>query len=247
MTYRFGKLPVKGDYRIPRLQHYLLANLADPPEAHSVLDTLDLGPGDAVIHSLFPLHGNDRLQNAAVAAVAHAITAATLHRGAPIHVPSREVVERYLHLTGCSDQGLALTTVLNSFKLIFAGNGHGIRSFLSVDVSNLRQVRLAIQLFGGLCCGFQVTADCIEAFEAREPWRPGRVIDEGHAACVIAYDPLGVQLISWGRAQRATWDWWRECVDEAYVLLPVVLPLGTQAGLDWQQFAIDRDRFDNDK
>jgi hypothetical protein len=29
-----------------------------------------------------------------------------------------------------------------------------------------------------------------------------------------------VTVLTWGNTQQATWDWWDECVDEAYAILP---------------------------
>lgn len=27
-------------------------------------------------------------------------------------------------------------------------------------------------------------------------------------------------MLTWGATQRASWEWWDECVDEAYAILP---------------------------
>ena len=51
------------------------------------------------------------------------------------------------------------------------------------------------------------------------PWTPGPLTNDGHAVYAAGYDEEGVTVLTWGATQRATWDWWGECVDEAYAIL----------------------------
>ena len=74
MTLRFGKLPMKGDYHIPRFQHYLLSQQATPPLRYFALDAIPRPWPTVTVADLFPVHGNDRMQNCTVVALAHAIT-----------------------------------------------------------------------------------------------------------------------------------------------------------------------------
>jgi len=68
--------------------------------------------------------------------------------------------------------------------------------------------------------GFQVQQNCLEEFQARKPWVPGRLTKHGHAVYAVEYDHEGVTVLTWGDIQRATWAWWDECVDEAYAIIP---------------------------
>ena len=41
----------------------------------------------------------------------------------------------------------------------------------------------------------------------------------GHAVPVVAYDPRGLTVITWGKALRMTWGFWQAYCDEAYGIL----------------------------
>jgi hypothetical protein len=87
-------------------------------------------------------------------------------------------------------------------------------------VKNHTHIQQAIRLFGGVYLGFQVQQNCIQEFDARQPWTPGPLTQDGHAVFAVAYDAAGVTVLTWGNTQKATWAWWDECVDEAYAILP---------------------------
>lgn len=74
--------------------------------------------------------------------------------------------------------------------------------------------------FGAHNCGFQVQEKCLEEFKNRTPWKPGKLLNSGHAVFITGYDKEGLNILTWGNTQRATWGWWDWCVDEAYVVLP---------------------------
>src|SRR5262249_53122564 len=121
-------------------------------------------------------------------------------------------------LTGGPDTGLNELDVLNYWRKHPAA-GDTIRAYVSVDPKNHTHVEQAIELFGGVYLGFQVQENCIQEFEARQPWTPGKLTQDGHAVFAGAYDQWGVTVLTWGNTQQATWAWWDECVDEAYALL----------------------------
>jgi hypothetical protein len=99
-------------------------------------------------------------------------------------------------------------------------DGDKILAFASIDPKNHTHVEQAIHLFGGVYLGFQVQQNCIQEFEARQPWAPGPLTNDGHAVFAVGYDAHGVTVLTWGNTQQATWAWWDECVDEAYAILP---------------------------
>jgi len=92
--------------------------------------------------------------------------------------------------------------------------------YVSVDRKNHTHVQHAIQLFGGVYLGFQVQQNCIQEFDALQPWTPGPLTINGHAVFAVAYDSSCVTVLTWGNTQKATWTWWDECVDEAYAIIP---------------------------
>jgi len=218
-AYRFGKHPAKHDYRTLRLKNYLTSALAPPPTSYDVLATVyqKLKTNEPAV--LFPLDGNDTLGDCAIAAVAHAIT--TYHGlvGTRKIMSQPAVIKLYYHLTGGLDSGLAGLDVMNYWRQSSVA-GDKILAYVSIDPRNHTHLQQAVQLFGGVWTGFQVQQNCQEEFQARQPWVPAPLTNDGHAVYTAAYDSAGVTVLTWGNTQKATWAWWDECVDEAYAILP---------------------------
>jgi hypothetical protein len=129
------------------------------------------------------------------------------------------VVKLYLHLTGGVDSGLNELDVLNYWHSHAVSNDK-ILAYVAVDPKNHTHVQQAIQLFGGVYLGFQVPHNCLDEFNARKPWTPGPLTNDGHAVFAYGYDQSFVNVLTWGNTQPGTWAWWDECVDEAYAILP---------------------------
>lgn len=218
-SYRFGKHPPKLDYRTLRFKTYLTPALPPAPPSYDVLSTRvypALKTHDPA--SIFPMDANDRLGDCTIAALAHADTVFEAMVGDRDIWPETSVVKLYEKLTGGQDTGLNMLDVLNYWHKHKAA-GDKIRAFVSIDPKNHGHVKQAIHLFGGVYLGFQVQKNCIQEFEARQPWTPAALTNEGHAVFAVGYDHSGVTVLTWGSTQRGTWDWWNECVDEAYALL----------------------------
>lgn len=218
-TYRFGKHPPKRDYRTLRFKDYLTSKLAPPPASYSALPRVYDGVGVRDPTVLFPLDGNDTLGDCTIAALAHAVTTYRALVDAKDIMSKQAVVKLYMHLTGGIDSGLNELDVLNYWRKHSVAKDK-ILGYASIDPKNHTHIQQAIQLFGGVYLGFQVQQNCLEEFNARKPWTPAPLTNDGHAVFAIAYDQNGVTVLTWGNTQQATWAWWDECVDEAYAILP---------------------------
>jgi len=218
-SYRFGKHPPKQDYRTLCLKNYLTAALAPPPVSLDVLTRVYQKLNSSDPAKLFPIDGNDTLGDCTIAALAHAITTYCGLVGKRDIMSRPDVVKVYMHLTGGVDSGLNELDVLNYWQSQTVA-GNKILAFASIDPKNHTHVQQAIQLFGGVYLGFRVQQNCIQEFDARQPWTPGPLTQDGHAVFAVAYDSTGVTVLTWGNTQKATWAWWDECVDEAYAILP---------------------------
>ncbi len=218
-TYRFGKHPPKVDYRTLRFKNYLAPAIAPPPASDNVLDRVyaKLKVNDPT--KLFPMDGNDTLGDCTIAALAHAETTFRGMLGKEKIMPKQAVVKLYMHLTGGVDSGLNELDVLNYWRH-HSVSGDEIITYASIDPKNHNNIKQAIHLFGGVYLGFQVQQNCIQEFDARKPWTPGPLTNDGHAVFAVAYDQHGVTVLTWGNTQQGTWAWWDECVDEAYAILP---------------------------
>jgi hypothetical protein len=224
--YRFGKHPPKVDYRTLRLTSYLTSALPAPPACWNVLAGVyaNLKINDPT--KLFPMDGNDTMGDCTIAAAAHAITTYRGLVGSKTIMSKAAVKKLYYHLSGGVDSGLPELDVLNHWRAT-AIDGDKILAYVSVDPKNHTHVQQAIKLFGGVYLGFQVQQNCIQEFDAHQPWTPGPLTQDGHAVFAVAYDQNGVTVLTWGNTQEATWAWWDECVDEAYAILP---PEAAKAG-----------------
>jgi hypothetical protein len=238
-NHRFGKHPPKFDYRTLRFKNYLMAAIVPPPPSCNVLTGIytKLKTNDPT--NLFPMDGNDSLGDCTIAALAHAETVYNGLLGTQKITPKQEVVKLYMHLTGGVDSGLNELDVLNYWRQNPV-SGDEIITYVSIGPKDHAHVQQAINLFGGVYLGFQVQQNCLEQFDAHQPWTPGPLTNDGHAVYATGYDPNGVTVLTWGNTQQATWAWWDECVDEAYAILPAQAKQPRFApGFDFAQLQAD--------
>ena len=218
-SFRFGKHAPKNDYRTLLLKNYITPKLAAPPASYDVLAEVYSKLKISDPTKLFPMDGNDTLGDCTIAALAHAITVYNGLTGKKKIAAQADVTKLYMHLTHGVDSGLNELDVLNYWQSNPA-LGDQILAYAKIDVKNHTHVQQAIELFGGVYLGFQVQENCIQEFNARKPWTPGPLTNDGHAVYAVAYDNKGVTVLTWGNTQQGTWAWWNECVDEAYAILP---------------------------
>jgi hypothetical protein len=217
-AFRFGKHPAKNDYRTLRFKNYA-ATLAAPPESYNVLDQVGKNLDAQNLSTIFPMDGNDVYGDCTIAALAHATT---VFEGlvSKRNVMSTTSVEKlYFKLSGGVDSGLQELDVLNYWRTHKVAHD-SLDAFVKIDRTDHTRIKQAIKEFGGVYLGFQVQQDAQADFQARRPWTPGPLTRDGHAVYAVAYDAQKVTVLTWGSTQDATWDWWDECVDEAYALLP---------------------------
>jgi len=227
-NYRFGKHPPKIDYRTLKLKNYLKSSLAAPPPSYDVLADVYKKLKVSNPASLFPMDGNDSLGDCTIAALAHAETVYNGMVGKKKIIAQQDVIKLYMHLTHGVDSGLNELDVLN-FWQSNGVDGDRIMAFVAIDSKNHVHIQQAINLFGGVYLGFQVQQNAIQDFDARKPWTPGPLTNDGHAVYAVGYDATGVMVLTWGNTQQGTWAWWDECVDEAYAILP---PQAKQSDFD---------------
>jgi hypothetical protein len=219
MNAKFGKLAPKKSYKTLLFKNYVEPALAPPPAIFDILTKVKAETGYS-IEKLFPMDGNDRYGCCTIAAQAHCVTIYNGMIGLRKVWSVDDVTGVYFELTGGPgiDTGLNELDVLNYWR---KRSKDKILGFASVDVHNINHIKQAISLFGGVYIGFQVPDNCMQEFDAHQPWTPGKLTMDGHAVYVTSYDDKGVTVLTWGTTQLATWDWWNECVDEAYAILPV--------------------------
>ena len=215
---KFGKAPAFHDPRTLKFSNYIKAGLPPPPEKYSSLDRIIPVVGTSNPAKIFPMDGNDRYGDCVIAAVAHMITNFHGLVGRKSIPSEQEVVKTYLDWTKGEDSGCVMFSVAKAWTKAHFFNDK-IDAFVSLHRADPLDVKRAVVWYGGIFLGFNVQAAAISDFEANRPWTPGPA-EGGHGVVIIGYDEKYLHVLTWGGIARATWDWWNEMVDEAYVLLP---------------------------
>ena len=217
-AYRLGKLPARRDPRTLRLARYL--DTAALPPAPDAWDEAT-GVGD------WPMYANDRVGDCTCAAAGHMIEAWThAGRGHTVTIAERDVLRAFDAVklvdptTGA--EGAVELDVLNLWRKHGIGR-HRILAYAKIDRADHELVRQASVVFGGAYIGLQLplTAQRQSVWQwtgrLRGPARPGSW--GGHAVDVVAYDDETLTVVTWGRLQRLTWEFWNRYCDEAYAVL----------------------------
>lgn len=213
-----GKGPPRHDPRTLKLASYVsMRDLPAPPPAvnwHSCLASI-------------PMLGNDRMGNCTVAAQAHLIQAWTANNGVEFCPPESDVVATYKAVTGYADtpdtdRGGNMLDMLNNWRKVGL-SGHKIVAYLKLDTRDYLEMKIAINLFGGLYigCALPKTTDRpgdwiapVRLIGDAQPYSRG-----GHAMYLAGYDRSWVTFVTWNQRQRATWRWVYDYADEAYAVL----------------------------
>jgi hypothetical protein len=219
--YRLGRKAKVTDSRTLALKDYL--TLPAIPESRDWTNGV----------TSWEMLGNDTLGDCTCAAVGHAVQVWTLNASTEFPVTTAEVINIYEKWCGyspnnpASDQGGIPLNVLKDWKTQ-GFVGHDITAFVSVDPSNLQEVRAAIDLFGGVYIGLELP---IVSQTQTNTWYlvPGGGPNTepgswgGHCVFVPAYEPTQFKCITWGKNMNITNGFWNKYVDEAYAVL----------GVDW--------------
>lgn len=179
---------------------------------------------------------NDSLGCCTIAALGHAVQCWTANCGPEITVSDAAIAAYYELWDGyvpgepSTDQGGVEIDVLNDWR---QSDFAGVKLLAYADPSplNVFHVKQAVSLFGGVYIGLalprsaqgQALWDAVEG----EDGIPGTW--GGHAVYVVAYDAVGLTVVTWGALQKMTWAFWAKYCDEAHALLS---NLWTPAGVD---------------
>lgn len=252
MNGALGRVPSRKDPRTLRLANYGTNGMlpASPPAR-------SWGTG-----LTFPLYANDRIGDCAIASAAHLgiawlaakrATDAMIDR-APLDeaavVSAYRAVSGYNPMDPSTDVGCQMIDVLRYWRKHGIGDDK-ITAFAAVDPDRRDHIAACVNLFGGCYIG----ADLPTASQDDPVWRAPSIEDRGrpewragswggHAMAIVGYDRASVQLVTWGRVQRATWSWIDAYVSEAWAVVDPVWSFGerTPAGFDVGRLAFDLSR-----
>lgn len=208
-TFRLGRnRPIA---RCPRLslRNYLTLRIPPPPAACDYTK--------AASSALANIYGNDTLGDCVIAGMAHLVGLLTGNSGAPQFVfANDQIIALYSAIGGyvpgdpTTDNGCDEQTALNYWENhgAPAGSTHKIAGWLSVDATDLTEVRTALWLFENLVFGMELPDPWINPM----PAAPGFTWDtagdpdpdNGHCVVGVGYNAKGVVIDTWGMTGLVT-------------------------------------------
>jgi hypothetical protein len=172
---------------------------------------------------------NDTVGDCTCAAAGHLIEEWTSNVGQEV-VPTDDTIigaysaiTGYNPTTGSNDNGAVELDVLNYWRQTGI-SGHKIDAYVALEPGNHDHVRAAVYIFGDSYIGVALPITA----QTQDVWSvpPGGPNGDGapgswggHAVPVVAYDALGLTVVTWGALKRMTWGFWDTYCDEAYAVL----------------------------
>jgi hypothetical protein len=217
---KLGKLAVRRDPRTLMMAKYVTGQLPAPPASKDWAGKVGKSWG---------MMKNDAIGDCTCAAAGHLIMEWTANAGTMVKPSTRDIVQAYSAITGydprtgAHDNGAAELDVLNYWRRTGIAD-HRIAAFVSLEPTNHTHVMDAVSIFGGCYIGVLLP----QTAQGQSVWSvpPGGTSGPGapgswggHAVPVVAYDPRGLTVVTWGKLLRMTWAFWAAYCDEAYAIL----------------------------
>lgn len=217
---KLGKQAARHDPRTLQLANYLRPKLLPPPPPQ-----VDWSAKVAA----WPMMANDTVGDCTCAAAGHLIQEWTANAGTEQVVPDSAIITAYAAVSGYNpkthahDTGANEIDVLNYWRKDGIG-GHVIRAYVALEPGNLDHVRDSVAIFANSYIGLALPTTA----QTQDVWSvpPGGAVGlgapgswGGHAVPVVAYDPQGLTVVTWGALKRMTWEFWGAYCDEAYAIL----------------------------
>ena len=123
--------------------------------------------------------------------------------------------------TGQNDTGCNENAVLELWRTQGLFTGHRIAAHAPVPINDVLAVHRAIAFYGGCYIGIACPQSAQQQFQDGKPWTvvPGSPIVGGHCIVPVAYDPEGIDCVTWGGIARVTWPWWVTYADEVHCVI----------------------------
>lgn len=226
-----GKLPFVADERDLKLSTYLTTtDLPTPPAdfGHEDLVTdwamLGNGPDDSVAP------GFEGAGDCVFAGGDHETLMLGAEGGHHPAFTGRQAIADYSAVTGyvvgeeSTDRGTEVRAALKYRKATgladSAGHRHHIGAFLQLD-KDLDKVFQAAYLFGCVGIGIEFPESAMDQFNEGKPWDvvEGSPIDGGHYVPVVGRSSGNLVVVTWGKTQEMTPDFFARYCDEAWVYL----------------------------
>jgi hypothetical protein len=177
--------------------------------------------------------GNDTYGDCVFAGAAHeTMMWMGEHYGSPTRgFRDEDVLADYGAVTGftpgnpSSDQGAVVLDALNYRRHVGIrdekGARHKLGAYVELEPGNWDEVKLALYLGHAVGVGIEFPDSAMEQFNAGQPWRSvaGARIEGGHYIPIVGVVHKRILVVTWGRTQSMSLEFFRRYCDEAYALL----------------------------
>ena len=181
--------------------------------------------------------GNDTVGNCVLAGGDHETMLWTREGGNPADFSDKTAISDYSAVTGYdpddpnTDQGTNVRDALNYRRktglVDIKGKRHMIGAYVGIDPSKIdekgRPYELlnAAYIFSAVGIGIQFPDTAMEQFNKGEPWTivKGAKIEGGHYVCVVGFDGTYIIVVTWGKLQKMSIDFFLKYCDEAWAIL----------------------------
>lgn len=177
-------------------------------------------------NALAQMYGNDEAGDCVIAGKMHLAGVWTGNDDTAGDQPDlvgtrEEALRQYQQICGPGDNGCNISDVLDymhAHGIVVGGKNVKIDAYVSVDHTNVEEVKVAILLFGGLTIGINLPRAWADNAKPNGIWDvTNSEIVGGHDVCVVGYDDRGVQICTWGMVLTISWmafqnsRWVEEC------------------------------------
>lgn len=199
------------------------------------LDPLGAAPADSndyvsavnkAVNGDWGMMGNDQWGDCVEADTGHSLMLRTANTGTIVIPTTQDIEALYTAVTGFNpndpntDQGTDETTMCQYMETTGL-LGHKSDGTAMVDTTNLDHVKWSMQLFGALRLGMNVPDYCMDQFNSGKPWDvvgdpQSANIEGGHDVPLVKYDSGMFYVVTWGKIQAMTPNFFKAFVDEAH-------------------------------
>jgi hypothetical protein len=228
---KLGKLAPRIDKRTLKMSKYIIKPPAPTQESWTAVPA-------KLFQDPWPMFLNDNLGDCVIAASGHMITEWTANAGKPAMPNDAQILKGYEDVGGynpadpTTDQGCAMLDALNYWRKTGIA-GHQILAYVSIDplkgawkgnTWGSAEMMDSIWLFGAAYIGLALPLTA----QGQNQWLvdPGGPSGDaapgtwgGHCVPIVAYNPAGLTVITWGGPMHMSWNFLRWYCDEAYGVL----------------------------
>lgn len=176
--------------------------------------------------------GNDTVGDCVIAGADHETMLFTAEGSKEAFFTTANALADYSAITGYNpddpntDRGTDVRTAMKyrrSTGMIDAdGNRHKIGAFLALDQNNLNEVLEAAYLFSAVGIGIEFPQSAMEQFINGQPWTVVPYyspVEGGHYVSLVGFDGTWLYVVTWGKVQQMSVDFFMRYCDEAWAIL----------------------------